>query len=580
MTLTDIGPETATAITSRSPVRSMKTLFINDYLPQEMLGLMWLSRSIKDAGHQAQALFLPDTDWIQKTKDYAPDVVCFSVTTGMHLYFLDLAKRIRTELPDAFILFGGPHPTFSPEIIELNEHVDAICRGEGELSTVELLDKLAAGEDYQFVQNMWFRDRETGEIQKNSQRPPVQDLDSLGFPDRSIVYDAGSLYRESDRKVFVTQRGCPMNCSFCFHHALKKKVVGTTNAKYVRKRTVDHVIAEIKDVRDKYNLKFVHFLDDIFNLSGKWLDEFCEKYPKEVGLPFDVILMANMTREHHIEKLKKAGCVYARIAFESANDYIRNAVFRKNTTLQQLEDSARWIKEHGIRLGSLNMLGGPGASLDDELETVELNIRCKVDHPLVSIMQPYPMFDIEEMTEDMGYAVAAYDDFPVKFNRTSSIEFENKRQVENLHKLFPIVIRNPWMMRFIKPMIRQIWLSRVYLVMYMLHSEWMVSEQAKLYAKAQGLRGPRYWTTVDFVRRVSVKGFIRTWENMFGKVAQRVAPPRLRRRPSCAASISRSGGFTCFLARWTCASRGSPGSRPSWTGSAARVSRSGRSCSG
>ena len=501
----------------------MKTLFINDYLPQEMLGLMWLSRSIKDAGHQAQALFLPDTDWIQKTKDYAPDVVCFSVTTGMHLYFLDLAKRIRTELPDAFILFGGPHPTFSPEIIELNEHVDAICRGEGELSTVELLDKLAAGEDYQFVQNMWFRDRETGEIQKNSQRPPVQDLDSLGFPDRSIVYDAGSLYRESDRKVFVTQRGCPMNCSFCFHHALKKKVVGTTNAKYVRKRTVDHVIAEIKDVRDKYNLKFVHFLDDIFNLSGKWLDEFCEKYPKEVGLPFDVILMANMTREHHIEKLKKAGCVYARIAFESANDYIRNAVFRKNTTLQQLEDSARWIKEHGIRLGSLNMLGGPGASLDDELETVELNIRCKVDHPLVSIMQPYPMFDIEEMTEDMGYAVAAYDDFPVKFNRTSSIEFENKRQVENLHKLFPIVIRNPWMMRFIKPMIRQIWLSRVYLVMYMLHSEWMVSEQAKLYAKAQGLRGPRYWTTVDFVRRVSVKGFIRTWENMFGKVAQRVA---------------------------------------------------------
>ena len=351
----------------------------------------------------------------------------------------------------------------------------------------------------------------------------MQDLDSLGFPDRSIVYDAGSLYRESDRKVFVTQRGCPMNCSFCFHHALKKKVVGTTNAKYVRKRTVDHVIAEIKDVRDKYNLKFVHFLDDIFNLSGKWLDEFCEKYPKEVGLPFDVILMANMTREHHIEKLKKAGCVYARIAFESANDYIRNAVFRKNTTLQQLEDSARWIKEHGIRLGSLNMLGGPGASLDDELETVELNIRCKVDHPLVSIMQPYPMFDIEEMTEDMGYAVAAYDDFPVKFNRTSSIEFENKRQVENLHKLFPIVIRNPWMMRFIKPMIRQIWLSRLYLVLYMLHSEWMVSEQAKLYANAQGLRGPRYWTTVDFIRRVSVKGFIRTWENMFGKVAQRVA---------------------------------------------------------
>lgn len=515
--------ETATAIDSSAPARSLKVLFVNDYLPQEMLGIMWLSRSIKDAGHQTKALFLPDTDWVEKIGEYAPDVVCFSVMTGMHLYSIDVAKRIRKEYPDTFILFGGPHPTFSPEIIELNDHIDAICRGEGEVAIVELLNHLAAGEDYQFVQNMWLRDPKTGEINKNTQRPPIPDLDSLGFPDREIIYDAGSIYRDSDRKVFVTQRGCPMNCSFCFHHALKKKIVGTTNAKYVRKRSVDHVLAEIKQVKDKYNLKFIHFVDDIFNLSGKWLDEFCERYPKEIGIPFDVILMANMTREHHIEKLASAGCVYARIAFEAANDYVRNAIFRKNTTIQQLEDAAFWIKKHGIRLGSLNMLGGPGASLEDDLETVRLNIRCKVDQPLVSIMQPYPMFDIEDMTKEMGYAVAAYDDFPVNFKRTATIEFEHKREIENLHKLFAIITRNPWMMKFVGPMIRQRWLSKVYLVIYMLHSDWMVSEQAQIYAKAQGLRGPKYWATVDFVRRVSVKGALRTWQTLFKKAAQRTA---------------------------------------------------------
>jgi hypothetical protein len=233
--------------------------------------------------------------------------------------------------------------------------------------------------------------------------------------------------------------------------------------------------------------------------------------------------MANMTKERHIELLKKAGCVYARVAFESANDYVRNAVFRKNTTLQQLEDSAGWIKKYGIRLGSLNMLGGPGATLEDELDTVRLNIKCEVDHPLVSIMQPYPMFDIEDMTKEMGYAVAAYDDFPVKFNRTSSIEFENKREIENLHKLFPIVVRFPWMMPMVKTMIRRNWMSKVYLIWYMLFSEYMVSEQAKLYAHAQGLSGPRYWTWVDFTRRVFTKGFLRAYETIFGKVAQRVA---------------------------------------------------------
>jgi radical SAM superfamily enzyme YgiQ (UPF0313 family) len=501
----------------------MKVLFINDYLPQEMLGIMWLSRAIKDAGHETKAIFLPDKDWLEMIRAYAPDVVAYSVTTGMHLYFLDINKRIKREFPNVFTVMGGPHPTYTPEVLEKDPDLDAICRGEGEECMPELLDALEQGADYKFIQNMWFRDKETGEILKNGQRPPIADIDALGFPDRDIVYDAGSIYRDSDRKVFVTQRGCPMNCSFCFHHALKKKVLSASNAKYVRKRSVDHVIAEIQHVRAKYNLKFVHFLDDIFNLSGKWLDEFAEKYPKEVGLPFDCILMANMTQERHIALLKKAGCVYARIAFESANDYIRNAVFRKNTTLKQLEDASLWIKQYGIRLGSLNMLGGPGATLEDELDTVRLNITCKVDHPLVSIMQPYPMFDIADMTTEMGYAVAAYDDFPVKFNRTSSIEFENKRQIENLHKLFPIVVRYSWLMPLVKPAIKLTWLSKLYLVMYMLYSEWMVSEQAKLYAHAQGLRGPRYWTPVDFVRRVTVKGFIRVYENIFGKVARRMA---------------------------------------------------------
>lgn len=505
------------------PARSLKVLFVSDFLPQEMLGIMWLSRSIKDAGHTTRALFLPDKDWIETIGEYGPDVVCFSVTTGMHLYSFDVAKRIKKEFPGVYIVFGGPHPTFSPEMIEKNPHVDAVCRGEGEFAIVELLNHIANGTDYQFVQNLWVRDRKSGEIHKNPQRPPIADLDSLGFPDREVVYDAGSIYRESDRKVFVSQRGCPMNCSFCFHHALKKKIVGTTNAKYVRKRSVDHLLAELKQVKERYNLKFVHFVDDIFNLSGKWLDEFCERYPKEVGLPFDVILMANMTREHHIEKLASAGCVYARIAFEAANDYIRNAVFRKNTTIQQLEDAAGWIKKHGIRLGSLNMLGGPGSTLEDDLETVRLNIRCKVDQPLVSIMQPYPMFDIEDMTKEMGYAVAAYDDFPVNFKRTATIEFEHKRDVENLHKLFPIVVRNPWLMRPLGFLIRRHWMAKVYLVIYMLYSDWMVSEQAKLYANAQGLRGPKYWTTVDFVRRVSVKGALRTWQTLFNKAAQKAA---------------------------------------------------------
>src|SRR5688572_29732591 len=503
----------------------MKVLFIDEYLPQEMLGLMWLSRAVKDGGHEAQALFIPDKDWIEKLKAYSPDVVCYSVTTGMHLYFADINRKVKEVLPNVLSVFGGPHPTFSPEYVE-TDGIDAVCRGEGERALVELLDKLQRGEDFYETENFFFKRRDTGEIVRNTQRPLVDNLDSLGFPDRAIVYEFGDIYRDSDRKVFVTQRGCPMNCSFCFHHAWKKKVYGANNKEYTRKRSVDHVLAEIKEVRAKYNLKFVHFLDDIFNLKNDWMEEFCERYPKEVGLPFDVILMANMTSERHIELLAKAGCVYARIAFEAASDYVRNAVFRKHTTRKQLTDAAFWIRKHKIRLGTLNMLGGPGGTIEDELDTLRLNIECKTDHPLVSIMQPYPQFDIENITRQMGYAISAYDEFPDNFRRTSSILYENKREIENLHKWFPIAVRYPWVMPIVPKAIKIKWMARPYLIMYMLYAEFLVSEQAKLYARAQGLHGIRYSTPVDFTYRVLTKGVMRVYDTIMINMFKRYFAPR------------------------------------------------------
>ncbi|MFO1011956.1 MAG: radical SAM protein [Planctomycetota bacterium] len=505
--------------------RPLRVLFIEEYLPQEMLGIMWLSRAIKDAGHETKCLFIPDKQWIEKVQEYAPDVVCYSVTTGMHLYLADVNRKVKKVLPNVLSVFGGPHATFSPEFVE-TDGVDAVCRGEGELAIVELLERLREGRSHYDVQNFWFKRRDTGEIVQNENRQLVQDIDSLGFPDRDVIYEAGAIYRDSDRKVFVSQRGCPMPCSFCFHHAMKKKVYNARNSAYVRKRSVSHVIDEINHVRRKYNLKFVHFLDDIFNLRNEWLDEFCERYPKEVGLPFDVILMANMTTEEHIKKLKQAGCVYARIAFEAASDYVRNAVFKKNTTRQQLTDAAGWIKKYGIRLGSLNMLGGPGGTMADEFDTVKLNIECKVDHPLVSLMQPYPMFDIADMTREMGYAVAGYDDFPTKFNRTTSILYENKTEIENLHKLFPILVRYPWLMPLAPKAIKLRFMQKPYLIAYMLYSEYMVAEQAKLYAHAQGLSGPRYWAWVDFTRRLGTKGVLRVYQVVFARFFDKFFSPR------------------------------------------------------
>lgn len=498
----------------------MRVLHISRTLPQEMLGPMVLSRAVKDAGHEMKAVFLPDPRWLSKIREYAPDVVTWSVMTGSHQAIFDVNRFLKSKF-DFFSIMGGPHVTFVPDCVRQPE-IDAVCIGEGEGAMVDLLNTLEAGEDPRGIANLCFNDGEGGLI-RNPVRPLVQDLDALGFPDRSVVYDAQSLYRNSPRKVVVTQRGCPMQCSFCFHNAWKNKIYGARNSQYVRKRSVGHVIAEVQDIRSKYPLSFVHFLDDIFNLRESWLEEFAERWPREVGLPFDAILMANMTRERHIELLKDAGCVYARVAFESASDYIRNTIYKKNTERRQLTDAAGWIKKHGIRLGSLNMLGAPGGTLQDDLDTVRLNIECKVDHPLCSIVQPYPECELNEITANLGIAVAEYDAFPSQFNRETTIGVEDRRAIENLHKWFPILVRHPKLLPLAERTLHSRILAKPLLLAYMLFSEWLVTEQNGIYHRAQGRKGLRTWALLDFTTRVLEKGFVRAVSKIGGTVVSRMA---------------------------------------------------------
>ncbi len=498
----------------------MKVLHVTRTLPQEMLGPMYLSRAVKDAGHEMRALCLPDARWLSKIREYRPDVITWSLMTGNHRPIFDVNRFLKSKF-EFFSLMGGPHVTFVPESAR-EQGVDALCIGEGEGAIVELLDTLARGEEWRGIRNLAWAD-ESGAIHKNPLRPLVRDLDALGFPDRSLIYDAQPLYRNSPRKVVLTQRGCPMLCSVCFHHAWKSKVYHAKNSEYVRKRSVDHVIAEVVELRRSYPLEFVHFLDDIFNIKSEWLAEFCQRWPREVGLPFDVILMANLTKEEHIAQLKEAGCVYARIAFESASDYVRNEVFRKNTERKQLTDSAGWIKKHGIRLGSLNMLGGPGGTLEDDFETVRLNIECQVDHPLCSIVQPYPQFELNDITRNLGIAVAKLEDFPSQFNRQATIEVPDKQAIENLHKWFPVLVRFPRLMPLARRTVHRRWLRKPLLMMYMLFSEWMVTEQNQLYQRARGLKRIKAWAPIDFASRVAIKGFIRMAGALGAKVVQRLS---------------------------------------------------------
>ncbi len=112
----------------------------------EYLGVMYLSASLKQAGHLSEAFILErgEDELAKQVLDFQPDVVAFSCTTGVHRWAADFAEKIKRRR-DTLTVVGGPHPTFFPKFIE-HPAIDVICRGEGEQAIVEMANKISAGE--------------------------------------------------------------------------------------------------------------------------------------------------------------------------------------------------------------------------------------------------------------------------------------------------------------------------------------------------------------------------------------------------------------------------------------------------
>ena len=119
-----------------------------------------------------------------------------------------------------FSVFGGPHPTFFPDMIE-EPGVDGICIGEGEGPIADLANTLNGNghrpRPRPDIPNWWFK--LDGEIVRNPVRPLIHDLGSLPHSDRHLVYDKHDASRRTPIKHFMASRGCPYACTYCFNHA-------------------------------------------------------------------------------------------------------------------------------------------------------------------------------------------------------------------------------------------------------------------------------------------------------------------------------------------------------------------------
>jgi anaerobic magnesium-protoporphyrin IX monomethyl ester cyclase len=437
----------------------MRVLFVLKQIDYEPIGLMQLASVLQQGGHEVRAAAASNEDPVEAARNWQPHILAYSVWTGGQRYLMELNRRIRQHV-DAFSAFGGPHATFFPEMLEEDDLIDGVCVGEGEGALLDLANTLQRGQPPYNLPNWHFRVRNGAngsgehEIVRNLVRPAIENLDALPMPDRALFYDYDPLLRSSPLKHFITGRGCPYDCSYCFNHAWAEIYQG--NGRRLRRRSVDLVLDEIDEVRQRWGLGFVIFLDDTFTIQKPWLAEFAEKYPQRIGLPFFCNVRANLVTAALAQQLAQAGCYSVGMGIETADDQLRNEILKRNMSRQQIVQACKTLRDAGIGVLTTNMIGLPGGSLEMDLETVRLNAECRPAFANAFLFQPYPRTELGEYAARLGVLEGDINDIDMSAWNRSILNFPpaEKRQIENLQKLFAITVEFPWLMPLTRQLIK------------------------------------------------------------------------------------------------------------------------------
>lgn len=340
----------------------MKIAFV--YPAFENLGIEYISAVLKQHGHETFLAFDPQLfddlflNWpkmakffdyrdkvIERLRSERPDVIMFSVVSDIYSWALEIARKIKAELGNIPILFGGPHVTSVPEKVLEKDYVDYVVLGEGEYPTLELIEAIEGNKPKDKILNLGYK--EAGVIKINETRPLIQNLDALPFPDVDLFLNQNP-YAKKEYNI-ITGRGCVHACSYC-HNSVERNVLWKHRGKYFRRRSMENVLAELKERKKKYNFETVCFWDEVFTCDVDWLEEFCLKYKREISVPFWTFVHPNHISERVVQILEDAGCWEVEMGIQTLNPWVKKSILNRPESKNTVQNAIRHFEKSKIRL--------------------------------------------------------------------------------------------------------------------------------------------------------------------------------------------------------------------------------------
>jgi anaerobic magnesium-protoporphyrin IX monomethyl ester cyclase len=318
-----------------------------------------------------------------------PDVLGVYTNLMTRPSVLALVRFVRAQpsLRGTRIVLGGPEVTHHADKL-LAHGADVIVIGEGEVTMHELLAawSRAPGDPdaIAHVAGIAFRGRD-GAVTRTAPRTLLPSLDLLPMPARGAIdlrpyLDAWRAHHGKSALSVSTMRGCPYTCRWC-----SRAVYG----KSYRRRSPQLVADEIESLIERYDPDSLWFVDDVFTINHRWLEEFTlEVERRGVRLPYECITRADRLDGRSVALLRRSGCFRVWIGAESGSQRVLDAMDRR-VGVDRVREMIHLSKSHGIEAGTFIMLGYPGETIDDIEATIE-HLKC-ADPDQFTITVAYPI---------------------------------------------------------------------------------------------------------------------------------------------------------------------------------------------
>lgn len=361
----------------------------------EGLGLLYLATSIKD--HHDVSIIegtrpIPTETIIEEVTRLEPDIVGIStIFSSLMLSGEKIAREIRKRFPRTKIIYGGNHATFTADELARKDYVDVVVVGEADLTFPELVAKMDRGQSLEDVKGIVFR--EDGKFIRTEPRPAIQDVNTVPFPDWTIVTD------KIPKSIKVcSSRGCPHDCIYC-----------STTAFWGRKwrpRTAQNIIDEINYVLDVYKPEKrslgIGFVDDNFTVDKGRVMEFCRLIDEQdAELQWGASSRIELIDRELLRTMAASGCNGVFLGVESGSDRVLKMMKRRYSA-EEVREKVEMCLDVGIIPTCSFMIGNPYEDRSDIERSLSLLKELRTYKVQVHIFSPLIGTEIFKYPDKFG----------------------------------------------------------------------------------------------------------------------------------------------------------------------------------